>query len=86
VRPLLLRMGAVCLLRLASHLAHLWWVVRPNAPVAWPAPWLEAAVLAGLGLAWCAAWRAGLRRRVSPADRAAPLPHPSPRPARAGAR
>ncbi|MGG5811259.1 hypothetical protein [Falsiroseomonas sp. CW058] len=78
------RMGAVCVLLLASHLAHLWWVVRPDAPVARPPPWLDAAVLAALGLAWLMAWRAGMR--ITPVDRAAPVPDHVPRPARASAR
>jgi hypothetical protein len=90
------RMGAVCILLLVSHLAHLWWVVRPDAPVARPPLWLDAAVLAGLGLAWFAAWFAGLRQvGVSPTDPApdparAPAPPaappPAPPPARASAR
>lgn len=81
------RMGAVCLLLLVSHLAHLWWVVRPDAPVAQPPLWLDAAVLMALGLVWAAAWRAGLRQdQVSPAGHAPPPGHPAPRPARASAR
>jgi hypothetical protein len=81
------RMVAVCLLLLVSHLAHLWWVVRPDAPVVRPPLWLDAAVLAALGLAWAAAWWAGLRREsVSPADHAPPPEHSAPCPARASGR
>ncbi|MBX9701406.1 MAG: hypothetical protein K2X74_18375 [Acetobacteraceae bacterium] len=79
------RMGAVCALLLVSHLAHLWWVVRPDAPVARPPLWLDAAVLVGLGLAWFAAWRAGLRWQA--VTRADPAPGPDAVvPARASAR
>jgi hypothetical protein len=60
------RMAAVCMLLMASHLAHLWWTVRPDAPRAMPAAWLDGAVLAFLGLCWAAWWRRGLRRPVSP--------------------
>lgn len=57
------RMVAVCVLLLASHLAHLWWVVRPDAPVAVPPPWLDAVVLAALGLAFAVVLTAQRRPR-----------------------
>jgi hypothetical protein len=76
------RMGAVCLLLLLSHLAHLWWAVRPDAPVAAPPAWADAAALAAVGLPVALWWRAVHRRRpsVAPEDRAA-----TPRPAATGA-
>jgi hypothetical protein len=46
------RMMAVCWLLLVQFGAHLWWVVRPDAPVAMPSAWLDVAVAAGLGAAW----------------------------------
>jgi hypothetical protein len=46
------RMVAVCWLLLVQFGAHLWWVLRPDAPVARPAPWLDMVVVAGLGAAW----------------------------------
>jgi hypothetical protein len=55
------RMGMVCALLLVSHLAHLWWVVRPDAPLAMPPAWADAAALVAIGLAWWLWWRAGLR-------------------------
>lgn len=70
------RMAAVCVLLLVSYLAHLWWVVRPDALVDPPA-WLDATVLAALGLAWATWWRAEMRR-ISRADpSAAHGPHPA---------
>ncbi|MBU8537179.1 hypothetical protein [Falsiroseomonas tokyonensis] len=56
------RMVAVCWLLLVQFAAHLWWVVRPDAPLATPAPWLDLLVTGGLGLAFALWWRAGLRR------------------------
>jgi hypothetical protein len=50
------RMTAVCLLLLAQQVAHLWWVVRPDALFASPAPWLDLAVAGGLGFAWVVLW------------------------------
>ncbi|MBV1799932.1 hypothetical protein [Siccirubricoccus sp. G192] len=58
------RMGLVCALLLVQHAAHLWWVVRPDAPLALPPAWLDAAMLAGLGAAWLAWWREGLVARA----------------------
>lgn len=52
------RMVAVCWLLLVQFAAHLWWVVRPDAPLAQPAAWLDALVLAGLSLAFGLWWRA----------------------------
>ncbi len=66
------RMAAVCVLLLASHGAHLLWVVRPDAPGARPPVLLDAALLVALGLAWAACWLGGLRRSVTPRGRAAP--------------
>ncbi len=60
------RMGAVCILLLLSHLANLWWVVRPDAPVARPPLWLDAAALTGLAAAWGAWWVAGWRNGPAP--------------------
>jgi hypothetical protein len=77
------RMAAVCVLLLLAHLAHLWWVVRPDAPVARPPPWLDAAVLAGLGAPWVAWWMVAMRRADAAAD---PPGGPGLRPARASAR
>jgi len=76
------RMAAVCVLLLLAHLAHLWWVVRPDAPVARPPAWLDAAVLTGLGLPWMAWWVTGMRRVAA----AGPEGEGGPglRPARAG--
>jgi len=68
------RMAAVCALLLVSHLAHLWWAVRPDAPLASPPAWLEAPVLAGLGLAWGLWWRTGMREAVRRPGRAPPRP------------
>jgi hypothetical protein len=68
------RMAAVCALLLVSHLAHLWWAVRPDAPLAPPPAWLEAPVLAGLGLAWGLWWRTGMREAVRRPGRAPPRP------------
>jgi hypothetical protein len=64
------RMAAVCVLLLTSHLAHLWWVVRPDAPVAPAPPWLDGAMLLLLGLGWGAWWLAEMRRvsRAEPAE------------------
>jgi hypothetical protein len=62
------RMAAVCVLLLASHVAHLWWVVRPDAPVAVPPPWLDAAVLATTGAA-LAVVLAARRRQAGDAAR-----------------
>jgi len=59
------RMTAVCLLLLAQHVAHLWWVVRPDAPVATPAPWLDLLVAGGLGFAWIVWWDARHRRHAA---------------------
>ncbi|WP_439599244.1 hypothetical protein [Falsiroseomonas sp.] len=56
------RMVAVCWLLLVQHAAHLWWVVRPDAPLAQPSPWLDLLVTAGLGAAFALWWLAGLRR------------------------
>ena len=56
------RMAAVCLLLLAGHVVHLWWVVRPDAPLPLPNLALDAAVLAVLGPCWAAWWWSGLRR------------------------
>ncbi|WP_270937524.1 hypothetical protein [Falsiroseomonas oryzae] len=56
------RMATVCVLLLASHALHLWWVVRPDAPLALPPAWLDAAVAAALGLAWAAWWTEEMRR------------------------
>jgi hypothetical protein len=61
-------MAAVCVLLLASHVAHLWWVVRPDAPVAVPPPWLDAAVLATTGAA-LAVVLAARRRQAGDAAR-----------------
>ncbi|NKC32855.1 hypothetical protein [Falsiroseomonas selenitidurans] len=72
------RMAAVCWLLLVQHGAHLWWVVRPDAPVASPAPALDLAVAAGLGLLWGAGVRAAIARDP-PAARASG--HGSPPPA-----
>jgi hypothetical protein len=75
------RMMAVCALLLVSHVAHLWWVVRPDAPVAGAPAWLDAMVVLLTGAAWGAWWWAGmrLRPRARPAD-------PAPVPATASAR
>ena len=59
------RLAAVCLLLLAGRVAHLWWMVRPDAPLALPAAWLDVMVLAGLGLAWLAGCGAALGRRAA---------------------
>lgn len=85
------RMAAVCVLLLLAHLAHLWWVVRPDAPVARPPAWLDAAVLAGLGLPWLAWWVDGMRRAAAAAVALREAEGGSPggpglRPARASAR
>ncbi|MCB4823474.1 hypothetical protein [Roseicella aerolata] len=61
------RMSAVCLLLLAQHVAHLWWVVRPDAPSAAPPPWLDLLVAGGLGFAWVVWWDAEHRRRPAAA-------------------
>jgi hypothetical protein len=64
------RMGVVCVLLLASHLAHLWWTLRPDAPLALPHPAMDAAVLLAMGLPvalWC---------RAAPAGRASAVPRP----------
>lgn len=60
------RMAAVCLLLLAQHVAHLWWVVRPDAPGPAPPPWLDLLVAGGLGLAWIVFWDAEHRRQTVP--------------------
>ncbi len=54
------RMVAVCWLLLVQFAAHLWWVVRPDAPLAQPAIWLDALVLGGISLAFGLWWRAEL--------------------------
>jgi hypothetical protein len=66
------RMRAVCCLLLVQYGAHLWWVVRPDAPVAPPPAWLDAAVALGLGAAWLL-WCLGAHPRTaaSPGDRKA---------------
>jgi hypothetical protein len=66
------RMAAVCVLLLVGHFAHLWWAVRPDAPVAQPSLPLDLAVLGTLGLAWGLWWAAELRDRtaLSPPPRA----------------
>jgi hypothetical protein len=76
------RMAAVCALLLTSHLAHLPWTVRPDAPLATPAPLPDAAVIGGLLLAWGWWWRDALRGAVTPSAG----PGPGPRPATASAR
>jgi hypothetical protein len=71
------RMCAVCMLLLASHVAHLWWVVRPDAPVAFPPLWLDLAAIALLGTAWVLWWRAEMRGRPAfnpPASEGGPNP------------
>jgi hypothetical protein len=54
------RLGTVCGLLLVSHLANLWWTVRPDAPVAMPPAWMDAAALLVLGLACSLWWLAAL--------------------------
>jgi hypothetical protein len=68
------RLALVCLLLLACHGAHLWWVVRPDAPLAVPPAWLDAALPVLLGLGFALWWGAGLRRNpgMAPHDEAAP--------------
>ncbi|MBC4015894.1 hypothetical protein [Siccirubricoccus deserti] len=61
------RMTAVCLLLLVQHVAHLWWVVRPDAPSGAPPPWLDLVVAGGLGFAWVVWWDAEHRRRPATA-------------------
>lgn len=88
------RMVAVCWLLLVQFAANLWWVVRPDAPLAQPAIWLDAVVLAGLSLAfglWWRAERAGLStaaaaRISSGAQRPEARPHGAPAPPHAAAR
>lgn len=77
------RMASVCVLLLVSHAAHLWWVVRPDAPQVLPPAWLDAALTAALGAAWLAWWLAAIQRRaLILADRPSP---PGPAPATASA-
>jgi len=83
------RMAAVCWLLLVQFVAHLWWVVRPDAPLAQPAPWLDALVFAGLSLAFGLWWRAERARLLTAASAATSTGAPShavPGPAHAGAR
>jgi hypothetical protein len=75
------RMVAVCLLLLVSHVAHLWWVVRPDAPLATPPVWLDLGAILVTGLAWGAWWRDGMAVRPG-----RPSPDPAPSPATASAR
>jgi hypothetical protein len=79
------RMATVCVLLLLADLAHLWWAVRPDAPVAHPPPWLDPAVLTGLSAAWAACW-AGAMRQAAAVRRADRRDGPVPRPARASGR
>lgn len=46
------RLAAVCALLLVAHLANLWWVVRPDAPIARPPIWLEALVASVMAGVW----------------------------------
>ncbi len=77
------RMAAVCALLLTSHLAHLWWAVRPDAPLGLPGPWLDGAVVVLLGLGWLGWWRREERRQVG---LAAAGHSPAPRPVTASGR
>ncbi|MBY0332784.1 MAG: hypothetical protein K2X49_19175 [Acetobacteraceae bacterium] len=77
------RMAAVCLLLLAGHVVHLWWAVRPDAPLARPNPLLDAAVLGVLGPCWAGWWWAGMRRGAGARGSIATAPDPAAvRPAR----
>jgi hypothetical protein len=79
------RMVAVCWLLLVQFGAHLWWVLRPDAPVAQPSPWLDLAVATGLGAAWLL-WCLGDRLGMPAGPRGAPSRSLSPSvPARASA-
>lgn len=81
------RMVAVCWLLLLQFAAHLWWVVRPDAPLAQPAAWLDALVLGGLSLAFGLWWRAGLHRPAAAAPISSVVPpNAPPAPQHAGAR
>lgn len=59
------RLGAACALLLVQHAGHLLWLLRPEALLAAPPIWLDAAALAVL-LAFCAVWMR-LATRPAPA-------------------
>lgn len=61
------RMTAVCILLLVQHVAHLWWIVRPDAFGEAPPPWLDLLVTSGLGVALAAWWQAEHRPGRAPA-------------------
>jgi hypothetical protein len=70
------RMAMVCALLLVGHLAHLWWAVRPDAPLAHPSAWQDIAVAAVLGTGFALWWVAEMRW-LSRAGRDAPAARPA---------
>jgi hypothetical protein len=66
------RMVTVCWLLLVQSGAHLWWVVRPDAPLARPAIWLDVVVSVGLGLAFLAYGEVERRLMLSRVPSASP--------------
>jgi hypothetical protein len=68
------RLAAVCGLLLVQHLGHLWWLVRPDALLGAPAPWLDLVLAPALAAAWAAWWWSERRALTRPAPATASAP------------